>query len=151
MDPLQNTTAHRYHTRYIIVGLIHDWLISISENQSWTLYHELWFTAALYFETDRNNSSVSGALGDCWLLSSLSVLADRPDLIERVFLNKSVCTEGKWYTYVVYRLPSNNQLQQQVAWAIFAGKTGFRFIWFNNNYILTLESPNNRRVPSEVV
>ena len=36
----------------------------------------------------------SGALGDCWLLSSLSVLADRSDIIERVFLNKSVCNEG---------------------------------------------------------
>ncbi|KAL5267544.1 hypothetical protein ACHWQZ_G004545 [Mnemiopsis leidyi] len=46
------------------------------------------------FRTPLPTDIVQGSLGDCWLLSSLSVLADRPSLIEKIFLNKCVSTEG---------------------------------------------------------
>jgi hypothetical protein len=52
-----------------------------------------------------------GSLGDCWLLSAMSVIATRPDLMDHVLITKEympagtyACRfhkEGKWRTVVV--------------------------------------------------
>ena len=37
---------------------------------------------------------IQGGLGDCYLLSAISALAERPHIIERLFLSKNSNNEG---------------------------------------------------------
>lgn len=59
----------------------------------------------------RSEDIEQGALGDCWFLSALSVLAERPALLEDVLLTKTVnaagvymlrlCVNGHWRVVIV--------------------------------------------------
>ena len=61
---------------------------------------------SIFYETIEPNDIRCGVLGDEWLLSAISMLAERPALIERLFITKEItatgiyrvkiCKNGEW-------------------------------------------------------
>lgn len=65
----------------------------------------------VFYESIEPNDIKTGVLGDEWFLSAVSLLAERPALIERLFVTKQVnshgvyrvrfCKNGEWVTVTV--------------------------------------------------
>ena len=53
---------------------------------------------ALFLNEIEPNDIKQGSLGDCWFMCSIASLAERKNLVERLFLTRDVCHEG------VYRI-----------------------------------------------
>lgn len=65
----------------------------------------------VFYETVEPNDVKPGVLGNEWFLSALAILAERPALIERLFITKEInefgiyrvkfCKNGEWVTVTV--------------------------------------------------
>lgn len=65
----------------------------------------------VFYETIEPNDVKPGILGDDWFLSAAALLAERPALIERLFITKEInqagiykirlCKNGEWVTVTV--------------------------------------------------
>ncbi|KHN82546.1 Calpain-D [Toxocara canis] len=63
------------------------------------------------FRDPKSSDIEQGSLGNCWFLSSLAVIAERPDILEQIVLTKvynpfgvyqiRLCVDGRWQVVVV--------------------------------------------------
>lgn len=63
------------------------------------------------FNDPKSGDIEQGLLGNCWIVSALALIAERPDILERIFVTKEynsfgvyqirLCIDGLWRTVVV--------------------------------------------------
>ncbi|KAJ1371003.1 hypothetical protein KIN20_032864 [Parelaphostrongylus tenuis] len=63
------------------------------------------------FRDPRSSDIEQGCLGDCWLLSAMALIAERPDILEHILLTKEyshvgayqvrLCIDGRWKIVIV--------------------------------------------------
>nr|ASL70036.1 calcium-dependent cysteine protease [Dugesia japonica] len=83
--------------------------------------------STLPWAVTRNPSSddiVQGKLGNCWLLTGLALIADRPSLLERILITKDIdpygiyqvrlCKDGIWTIVTIDDLFPANQFDQMI-------------------------------------
>jgi len=74
-------------------------------------YHQGLLEPSIFYESIEPNDIRQGSLGNAWFLSALATLAERPALIERLFISKEVnkygvykvrlCKNGEWVTITI--------------------------------------------------
>lgn len=65
-------------------------------NYEWKRPHQLGSGWTVIGNSIEAQDIIQGELGDCWFLSALSVLAERPHLIDRILLTKQYNPEGAY-------------------------------------------------------
>ena len=81
------------------------------EDFVWVDYQQGLLEPSIFYESIEPNDIREGALGDSWFTSALATLAERPALIERLFITKEVspfgiykvkiCKNGEWTTVTI--------------------------------------------------
>ena len=69
------------------------------------------FPPQVFYKKIEPNDIKQGKLGDCWFMCALSSLAERPELVERLFITKNyneeglyrikICKNGDWQVVTV--------------------------------------------------
>ena len=85
-DSLQRLKRTTYVTQWLRAEKIkcNDDSLDLSTT-NWTI-----FRRPMYSDISQ------GILGNCWLLSALAVLAERPDLIKKIMITKEICKQGAY-------------------------------------------------------
>ncbi|KAK6028961.1 calpain family cysteine protease, partial [Ostertagia ostertagi] len=92
-----------------IVGRIPKTFIWLRPEQMYTKDGRAWPWTV--FRDPRSSDIEQGCLGDCWLLSAMALIAERPDVLEHILLTKEyscfgvyqvrLCIDGQWKIVLV--------------------------------------------------
>ncbi|WKY09591.1 hypothetical protein Q1695_002168 [Nippostrongylus brasiliensis] len=92
-----------------VVGAIPSLFIWLRPEQMFTKDGRAWPWTV--FRDPRSSDIEQGCLGDCWLLSAMALIAERPDVLEHILLTKEysvfgvyqvrLCIDGQWKIVLV--------------------------------------------------